>query len=84
MDSLSAVSRPGYRYSDGLGAVLAETLRRVESLDCDILLSTHDSTFAMHDKLRAGKAAFIDPGACRALALKTSTYLQKRLEAEQP
>jgi metallo-beta-lactamase class B len=84
LDSLSAVSRPGYRYSDGLGAVLAETLRRVELLDCDILLSTHDFTFAMHEKLQAGKVAFVDPGACRALALKTSTYLQKRLKAEQP
>ena len=84
LDSLSAVSRPGYRYSDGLGAVLAETLRRVELLDCDILLSTHDFTFAMHEKLQAGKVAFVDPGACRALALKTSTYLQKRFKAEQP
>ncbi len=84
LDSLSAVSRDGYRYSDGLGSVLQETLDRVQSLDCDILLSTHDFTFGLHDKLALGREAFIDADACQNIAAKTRTYLDNRLKSEQP
>ena len=84
VDSLSPVSRTGYRYSDGLGDTLAETLERIAGLDCDIMLSTHDSSFDMHGKLEQGREAFIDPAACAALAQKTSTYLDKRLKSELP
>ena len=84
LDSLTAVSRPGYRYSDGLGEVLAKTLARVAALDCDVLLSTHDSSFSLHAKLRQGRKAFIDPDACRELAAKSSTYLDNRLKSELP
>lgn len=84
VDSLTPVSRPGYRYSDGLGDVLADTLTRLENLDCDILLSTHAFSFGLHEKLAAGREAFIDPGACRMLAIETKTYLGSRLESERP
>jgi hypothetical protein len=84
VDSLSPVSRNGYRYSDGLGEVLTETLERIAGLDCDIMLSTHDFSFDMHEKLEQGRDAFIDPAACAALAQKTSTYLDKRLKSELP
>jgi metallo-beta-lactamase class B len=84
VDSLTPVSRPGYRYSDGLGDVLDETLDRIAGLDCDIMLSTHDFSFNMHNKLEQGRGAFIDPDSCRALAQKTSTYLDKRLKSELP
>lgn len=84
VDSLTPVSRPGYRYSTGLGDALADTLRRLEMLDCDIMLSTHDFSFDLHDKLAAGKEAFIDPGACRRLATETGTYLDNRLKSERP
>lgn len=84
VDSLSPVSRDGYRFSDGLGDVLAETLDRIAGLDCDIMLSTHDFSFDMHEKLKKGREAFLDPAACAALAQKTSTYLDKRLKSELP
>lgn len=84
LDSLTAVSRPGYRYTDGLGDVLAKTLARVAALDCDILLSTHDFSFSLHEKLGQGKDAFIDPGACREVASKSTTYLDNRLKSEEP
>lgn len=84
VDSLAPMSRPGYRYADGLGAALRDTLDRIAGLDCDIMLSTHDSSFGLHDKLAAGGDAFIEDGACRNLADKTGIYLDNRLVSEQP
>ena len=72
------------RYSEGLGEALYETLDRIERLDCDIMLSTHDFSFQLHDKLAVGREAFIDPGACRNTAAKTRTYLNRRLKSEVP
>jgi metallo-beta-lactamase class B len=84
VDSLTPVSRSGYRYADGLASALEDTLRRLGKIECDILLSTHDFSFDLHDKLAAGKAAFVDPDACHDLAGETSTYLEKRLKSERP
>lgn len=84
VDSLSAGSREGYRYSDGLGTTLRDTLARIAALDCDIMLSTHDVSFALHAKLEQGRAAFVDPDACRELAEETSVYLDNRLKSERP
>jgi metallo-beta-lactamase class B len=83
VDSLSAVSRPGYLYSDGLGDVLRETLGRLANLDCDIMLSTHDFSFGLHRKLQQGAQAFIGDQECRDRAATTLKQLQKRLESEQ-
>ena len=84
VDSLSAVSRTGYRFSAGLGDVLSETLGRVANLDCDIMLSTHDFSFALHQKLAQGAKAFIDDQGCRSQADKNLIQLEKRLKSEQP
>ncbi len=84
VDSLSPVSRTGYRFSDGLGDVLGETLGRVANLDCDIMLSTHDFSFGLHQKLAQGAKAFIDDQGCRSRADKTLIQLEKRLKSEQP
>jgi metallo-beta-lactamase class B len=83
IDSLSPVSRPGYQYSDGLSDVLRESLDRIAGLDCDIMLSTHDFSFGLHDKLAQGTEAFIDGSECRKHAEKTRTYLDDRLTSEQ-
>lgn len=84
VDSLTPVSRPGYRYSDGLSEILGETIARIADLDCDIMLSTHDASFGLHDKLAVGREAFVDPDACRRTAAKTRTYLAERLATERP
>jgi len=84
VDSLSPVSRPGYRFSDGLGDVLGETLDRIANLDCDIMLSTHDFSFALHQKLEQGTEAFMDDQGCRDRADKTLIQLEKRLKSEHP
>jgi metallo-beta-lactamase class B len=82
VDSLTPVSRDGYRFSDGLGEVLRKTLDRIEGLDCDIMLSTHDFSFALHDKLAEGREAFVDSAACRNLAEKVRSSLTRRLNSE--
>jgi metallo-beta-lactamase class B len=84
VDSLSPVSRPGYLYSDGLGDALRATLDRIAGLDCDIMLSTHDFSFGLHDKLANGAEAFIDGEECRKHAEKIGTYLDGRLKSERP
>ncbi len=82
VDSLSPVSRPGYRYSEGLGEMLRETLGRIEKLDCDIMLSTHDFSFNLHEKLENGEHGFVDDQACRQLAQKILARLATRMESE--
>lgn len=84
VDSLSPVSRPGYRFTDGLGEVLRETLGHAAILDCDILFATHDFSFAMHEKLAKGAQAFINDQACQKIAANTLAQLEKRLQSERP
>jgi metallo-beta-lactamase class B len=82
-DSLSAVSAQGYRFSDGAAGVIRESAANVAALDCDILLSTHDFSFGLHEKLAAGGGeAFEDPEACWAYAETALDGLERRLEAE--
>lgn len=81
-DSLSAVSAPGFRFSDGMGRAIRESAGALAGLDCDILLSTHDFGFGLHEKLAAGREAFIDPEACWAYAETALAGLERRLQAE--
>ncbi len=55
-DSLSAVSRDDYRFSDHPAYVQAyrDGLSRLAALGCDILLTPHPSASGMRDKLLAG------------------------------
>ena len=81
-DSLSPVSAPGFRFSDGMGSAIRESAAALAALDCDILLSTHDFGFGLHEKLAAGREAFIDPEACWAYAESALAQLERRLESE--
>lgn len=82
-DSLSAVSAPGFRFGDGMADDIRESAARVAALDCDILLSTHDFSFGLHEKLQAGGEAFVDPEGCWAYAETASAQLERRLQAEE-
>lgn len=83
VDSLSAASGPGYRYSEGMDASVRKTVEIVTGLDCDIMLSTHDTTFDLHEKLPQGREAFVNSGACRHYAGWALRRLEKRLEEER-
>lgn len=91
-DSLTAVSAPGFRFTgDGKTPSIAERFRKsiatVESLPCDIVVSTHPSFTDVERKLlaRTKKPAtdpFIDPNGCRVYAADARKRLEARLAEE--
>jgi len=84
-DSLTAVSAPGYRFSDGPAAdQLIESAGAISELDCDILLSPHPFFFGMQDKLerRAEGNPFVNNVACMMYAESSLDWLQQRLQSE--
>jgi len=83
-DSMTPVGPPEYRYSDGAGDSLRASAAAIAALDCDILLSTHDFSFGLHEKLEQGRDAFIDPDACWRYAEDAVGRLERRLESEAP
>jgi metallo-beta-lactamase class B len=81
-DSLSAVSRDDYRFSDHPAYVQAyrQGLARLAALDCDILLTPHPSASQMRDKLVSGDlASGMD---CAAYAADRLERLEARLAQE--
>ncbi|MGB3794906.1 MAG: subclass B3 metallo-beta-lactamase [Alteraurantiacibacter sp.] len=81
-DSLSAVARDDYRFTDHPDYVQAyrDGIARLAALKCDILLTPHPSASHMRDKLVAG-----DIGAgmdCAAYAGDRLAMLEQRLEME--
>jgi metallo-beta-lactamase class B len=87
-DSLTAVSAPRFRFGGDAGRVEAfrRGIERVRTLPCDVLIATHPGAtrlFAQRAASEAeGRAAFIDPGACRAYAERADQGLSDRLKRE--
>ena len=81
-DSLSAVSRDDYRFSDHPAYVNAyrEGLARLAALDCDILLTPHPSASGMREKLLAGD--FESGMDCAAYGADRLRLLEARLAQE--
>jgi metallo-beta-lactamase class B len=82
-DSLTAVSRNDYRFSDH-PAVVADfraSIAKVAALDCDILLTPHPSASDMVKRLGLGKP-LLDPDACRNYAAGLTKQLDERLAKE--
>lgn len=92
VDSLNAISHPGFRFTGGHGKpdivpAFRASIAKVAALPCDILISVHPDMTEVHE--RAAKAAkgdaraFIDPGACRAYADEALQKLEKRVMEEK-
>ena len=84
-DSMSAVSRDDYRFSDHPEwvAMLRTTIARVEAMPCDVLLTPHPGASAMWTRLGPGaNAPLRDPAACRRYAEAARTRLDTRLADE--
>jgi len=81
-DSLTAVSRDNYRFSDRPDYLAAyrASIAKVAALDCDILLTPHPSASDLVRRL--GRAKVEDPGACRAYAAALTKQLDERLAKE--
>lgn len=96
-DSLTAVSRDGYRFSDDKGSpnivdIFRATFNKVASFPCDIILSTHPVSTGMDDKLAArvkdnvapgaARDPFVNPQSCASLADVSRQNLDERLQTE--
>jgi metallo-beta-lactamase class B len=88
-DSLTAVSAPGYRFSDHpeVARSFEESFRTLENLPCDVLLTPHPTVSDLWSRLQqskhgAGDAAFIDQGACRRYVKGARQGLKQRLADE--
>ena len=82
-DSLSAVSRDDYKFSDHpeyLAAYRA-SIAKVAASRCEILLTPHPSASGMRERM-SGKQALFDPNGCRAYAAKLTRNLDDRLAKE--
>lgn len=84
VDSLSAVSRDGYRFADHPERVAPyrATFARVDAMPCDVLITPHPGLSNVFERL-AGKAPLVDPAACKRLAAASSEKLDARLAKER-
>jgi len=82
-DSMTAISRDNYRFSDHPEYVAAfrNGLHKVAAVECDILLTPHPSASNMIQRM-AGNAPLADANACRAYAAKREKELDERLAKE--
>lgn len=88
-DSVTAVSAPGFRFSDDPGRVaeFRATLDRIAGLDCDLAVSAHPGPTKLFERAAARDAgeeepAFFDDQSCRAYAAFGRDWLDKRLAEE--
>ena len=91
-DSLNPVSADAFRFtgsgnSPSIVERYEQSIRTVEALPCDILLSPHPGFFGMQQKLgrrSAGEAdVFVDRNACRAYASAARMALERRIATER-
>lgn len=83
-DSLSAVSRDDYKFSDHPDYLAAyrASIAKIADSRCEILLTPHPSASAMRDRMTAKQPLF-DPEGCRNYAAKLSKNLDERLAKEK-
>jgi metallo-beta-lactamase class B len=89
-DSLNPVSADDFRFTASTPPIVESyerSIRTVEELQCDILLSPHPGFFGMQEKLarQASGAAdvFVNPNACRTYASAARTRLEQRIAQER-
>jgi len=82
-DSISAVSRDDYRFSDHGSYVrnFRRSIAAIGRLDCDLLITPHPGASNLIERLD-GKAPLIDSNACENYAAKGRAALDERLAKE--
>lgn len=85
IDSMTAVSRDGYRFTDHPErvATFRETFANVETLPCDILLTPHPGASNLFQRL-SGAEPLIEAMACKKLVDASRKRLEDRLASETP
>jgi metallo-beta-lactamase class B len=92
-DSLNPISAPGFRFTGdathpNIAGRFRQSVAKVGSLPCDVLLTVHPSFAGLDDKLRRrreqpGSEPFVDPTACRTYAGDAAKRLDQRVAEEQ-
>jgi metallo-beta-lactamase class B len=89
-DSLNPVSADDYRFTASTPSIVdsyERSIRAVEELPCDILVSPHPGFFGMQEKLvrqaAGGTDVFVDRNACRSYASAARTRLAQRIAEER-
>ena len=82
-DSTTAVSAPGYRFSDHPDYVarFRASLRKIALLRCDILITPHPAVSNLYARM-AGQAPLVNSNACADYAAAASRKLDERLASE--
>ncbi|TPG04719.1 subclass B3 metallo-beta-lactamase [Rhodanobacter glycinis] len=90
VDSLTALGRDGFRYSDDAARVASfrQSFATVAALPCDILITPHPDASGFMQKIAArdrsrSPAPLIDAGACRAYAAAARPRFEERLVTER-
>lgn len=90
VDSLTALGRDGFRYSDDPAQVASfrHSFATVAALPCDILITPHPEASGFMQKIDArdrghSPAALIDTGACRNYAAAAQPRFEARLAKER-
>jgi metallo-beta-lactamase class B len=83
VDSMTPVSRDGYRFTDHPERVapFRATFARIEGIKCDVLITPHPGFSNLFDRL-AGNTPLVYPAACRGLAAAMRQRLEDRLAKE--
>ena len=83
VDSVTAVSREGYRFSDHpeYVAMFRGGMDAVEAIGCDLIVTPHPSASTLYERL-AGDAPLSHPEACRNYAEFGRRNLEARLARE--
>jgi len=84
VDSLTAVSRDGYRFADHPERVapFRTTIARVAAMPCDVLVTPHPGLSNLFERL-AGRVPLVEPTACKRFAAAMAQRLQTRLAEER-
>jgi len=88
VDSLNAISAPGFKYSNDAPRVAAfrKSIDAVAALPCDVMISVHPDfsrLFDKHARFAKGDAdAFVDSNGCREYAQSMRALLDRRLAQE--
>lgn len=84
VDSVTAVSRDDYRFSEhpDYVAMFRRGMNAVAAIDCNLLLTPHPAASALHKRL-AGEQPLAAEGACREYAQTGRANLDSRLAREE-
>ena len=83
IDSVTSISADAYRFTDHPGYVTAfrNSLDRIATLPCEILVTPHPSASALFERL-AGQRPLVDPQGCARYAKAGGERLDQRLASE--